>query len=73
MLGAVQALYAGARLAIKVEGRVGEAVYTHTGVRQGCLMYADNITLLSVQPSGLQHDRSFGVVMYLYWPCNQSR
>jgi exonuclease III len=95
MLGAVQALYAGAKLAIKVEGRVGEAANTHTGVRQGCplsptlfgvfidalepwlldqapgvgvplqtrrgvlrflstLMYADDIALLAVRPSGLQ-------------------
>jgi hypothetical protein len=36
MLGVVQALYAGAKLAIKVEGRVGEAAHTHTGVHQGC-------------------------------------
>jgi hypothetical protein len=36
MLGAVQALYAGTKLASKVECRVGEAADTHTGIRQGC-------------------------------------
>jgi hypothetical protein len=36
MVGAVQALYADAKLAIKVEGRVGEVAHTHTRVRQGC-------------------------------------
>jgi hypothetical protein len=36
MLGAVQALYTGARLAVKVEGSVREATDTHTGVCQGC-------------------------------------
>jgi hypothetical protein len=115
MLGAVQALYAGAKLAIKVAGHVGEAADTHRGVRQGCplsptlfgvfinalepwllnqapgvgvplqivgecsfstldlstLMYADDTALLVVHPSGLQWQ--FGVVLYMYWPCNQSR
>jgi hypothetical protein len=31
MLSTMQALYAGAKLAIKVEGRVGEVAYTHGG------------------------------------------
>jgi hypothetical protein len=95
ILEAVQAFYAGARPAIKVGSRVGEAVDTQTEVRQGCSfnpilsgvfidalepwllnqapevgvplqtrrgvlcflstpMYADDIALLSVHPSGLQ-------------------